>query len=179
MDALKPSLETFAGQVAASAASMVTVAGTVKFPKKKKTLTAEQEAEKHVVTFFKKLLSRTVHRTSMHALSQMHSNCCHSLVTQVAPGRVEARLCPERPPECALQQRVYGEHQSAQGQDGGDHSAAGCKNETPRGDAGDQDGGHQACRGADETHPGGLERSGATDQSTLAACLRGRRMHCI
>ena len=55
VDALKPQMELFATQMSSSAANMVTSDGKLKLPKRKKVLTAEQEAEKQVVSFFKKL----------------------------------------------------------------------------------------------------------------------------
>ena len=57
IEALKPQMETFATHMSATASSMIPVDGKVKFPKRKKILSAEQEAEKQVVTFFKKLLA--------------------------------------------------------------------------------------------------------------------------
>ena len=56
MDALKPQLETFTAHMSGSACSMVAHAGALKLPKRKKVLTPDQETEKYVVTFFKKLL---------------------------------------------------------------------------------------------------------------------------
>ena len=60
MDALQPAMEAFAGHMSASANSVVPIDGKLKLPKKKKVLTPDQETEKYVVSFFKKLPSKTL-----------------------------------------------------------------------------------------------------------------------
>ena len=69
--ALQPQMEAFASHMSGSASSMLAVDGKLKLPKRKKVLTPEQEAEKHVISFFKKLPGQALALTyvDLHAIA--------------------------------------------------------------------------------------------------------------